>query len=187
MTTEITTLANGLRVVTAAHAAPRDGVARRVGRRPARATRRKTRARHLAFPRAHGVQGHEAAQRPSRSPRRSRRSAASSTPPPAWRRRPISRASSRAMKAWRWASWPTSCRIRRSAPGELERERAGDPAGDRRHRDSPDEIAYELLQDAAFPAGGRAADPRHPDERRQLHRSRPEALPWSAAIGLRTW
>ena len=35
-------------------------------------------------------------------------------------------------------------------------------------RDSPDEIAYELLQDAAFPdAGHRPADPRHRRERRR--------------------
>ena len=59
----------------------RHGIARPLGRcrHAARAGRDQ---RRRAFPRAHGVQGHRAAQRPRRSPRRSRRSAAISTPTP---------------------------------------------------------------------------------------------------------
>ena len=45
------------------------------GSAPARA-RKRERARHLASPRAHGLQGHRAGAAPATSPRRSRRSAA---------------------------------------------------------------------------------------------------------------
>ena len=73
------------------HAASGDRLARRLGRRrqPRRARRR---ARHFAPSRTHGLQGHQAAAPRARSPRRSRRSAATSMPRPRSRRRPITRA-----------------------------------------------------------------------------------------------
>ena len=88
---------------------------------------------------------------PPTSPRRSRRSAASSMPPPAWRPPPTSRACSRPTSASRSISWPTSCRSRATPQDELEREREVILQEIAATRDSPDEIAYELLQDAAFP------------------------------------
>ena len=61
---------------------------------------------------------------------------------------------------------------------ELEREREVILQEIAATRDSPDEIAYELLQDAAFPdqAIGRP-DPRHHAERHELRRRRPAHVP----------
>ena len=58
---------------------------------------------------------------------------------------------SRAMSASRSISWPTSCRSRATPQEELEREREVILQEIAATRDSPDEIAYELLQEAAFP------------------------------------
>ena len=68
--------------------------------------------------------------------------------------------------------------IPRYAQDELEREREVILQEIAATRDSPDEIAYELLQDAAFPnqAIGRP-DPRHHAERHQLRRRRPAHVP----------
>ncbi len=61
--------------------------------------------------------------------------------------------------------------IPRYAEDELEREREVILQEIAATRDSPDEIAYELLQDAAFPAPGhRSADSRHGRERRPVQR-----------------
>ena len=144
------------------HAARRDGVARRMGRRPARATSSERRARHLASARAHGLQGHRAAQRQRhrRGDRGGRRRAQRRHQP--GDHRLLSRACSRPTSASRSISWPTSCRSRATPQDELEREREVILQEIAATRDSPDEIAYELLQDAAFPEpGDRPADPRH--------------------------
>ncbi len=62
----------------------------------------------------------------------------------------------------------------RHAQGELEREREVILQEIAATRDSPDEIAYELLQEAAFPdAVHRPAHPRHGREREELPPSRP--------------
>ncbi len=75
---------------------------------------RDERARPLAPPRAHGVQGHRARARPPTSPRRSRRSAARSTPRPASRRPPTTRACSRTTCRSPSTSSATSSAIRAS-------------------------------------------------------------------------
>ena len=84
-------LANGLDRDQPCDGRGRDRLARHLGRRrqPKRSARRAWRR---AFPRAYGLQGHRAAQRSATSPRRSRRSAASSTPRPGSTRPPITRA-----------------------------------------------------------------------------------------------
>ena len=88
MTVRLATLANGLRIVTDRIDTVETvslGVWVAVGTRhePAADQRRR------AFPRAHGVQGHRAALGARASPRRSRRSAATSTPIPRARAPPI--------------------------------------------------------------------------------------------------
>ena len=55
------------------------------------------------------------------------------------------------MSASRSTSSPTSCRTRAFGRPELEREREVILQEIAATRDSPDEIAYELLQEAAFP------------------------------------
>ena len=93
------------------HAASGDGVAGHLGRRrrAPRAGRASTASRTCwsTWP-SRAPSG----AAPATSPRRSRRSAASSMPPPAWRPPPITRACSRPMSASRSTSWPTSCRSR---------------------------------------------------------------------------
>ena len=90
MSVEVTRLPSGLTVVT--DSMPHLETASLgvwVGvRQPRRAAGR---ARHLASARAHGVQGHHAPHARARSPRRSRRSAATSMPRPASRPPPITR------------------------------------------------------------------------------------------------
>ena len=132
------------------HAARGDGVARRVGRRR-RAPRAGGRARHLASARAHGLQGHRAAQRQRhrRGDRGGRRRAQCRHQP--GDHRLLRARAARPTSASRSISWPTSCRSRATPQDELEREREVILQEIAATRDSPDEIAYELLQDAAFP------------------------------------
>ena len=130
------------------HAASADRLARRVGRmrQPRRSGRR---ARHLAFSRAHGVQGHRAAQRARRSPRRSRRSAAISTPPPARDDRLLCpRAEGgRAARARRPVRHPDRAGVR--SRRDHAREERHHP-GDRRSRGHPDDLVFDHLQSTAF-------------------------------------
>ena len=70
--------------------------------------------------------------------------------------------------------------IPRYAQDELEREREVILQEIAATRDSPDEIAYELLQDAAFPGtGDRPADSRHRRERQRFQLHGPAHLPES--------
>ena len=71
--------------------------------------------------------------------------------PPAWRPPPTSRASSRPTSAIALDILADILQIPRYAQEELEREREVILQEIAATRDSPDEIAYELLQDAAFP------------------------------------
>ena len=150
MTVEITRLANGLRVVSQ-HMPHLETVSLGVWVAAGRAPRAGARARHLASAGAHGLQGHRAAQRQRhrRGDRGGRRRAQCRHQPRDHRL--LSRACSRTTSASRSISWPTSCRIPRYAEDELEREREVILQEIAATRDSPDEIAYELLQDAAFP------------------------------------
>ena len=165
MSTSETRLANGLRVVS--HRMPSlesvsMGIWVGVGARHeiARA------ARHLAPARAHGLQGHRAGAAPATSPRRSRRSAASSMPPPASRPPPTSRRVLPADIGLGLDILADILQHPRHAEDELEREREVILQEIAATRDSPDEIAYELLQETAFPdqSIGRP-DPRHRQER----------------------
>ena len=106
MSVEVTRLPSGLSVVTDAHAASGDGLARRLGRlrQPQRSGRTSTAFRTCSSTwRSRAPSG--AAR--GRSPRRSKRSAATSTPRPASRRPPITRACSRPTCRSRSTCWPT--------------------------------------------------------------------------------
>ena len=106
------------------------GLARRLGRRR-HAPRAGRDQRRRASARAHGVQGHRAAHAPAPSPRRSRRSAATSTPIPA---REITAYYAKVLKEDVPLALDILADILQHSmfdPDELERERARHPAGDR--------------------------------------------------------
>ena len=150
MSVEVTRLASGLSVVTDTHAASGNGRAWRVGRRrqPRRAAGR---ARHFAPPRAHGLQGHEAAQRAADRRRRSRRSAAISTPRPASRRR---RYFARVLKADVPLALDVLADILSEPtfdPEELRREQNVIVQEIGATEDAPDDLVFDRLQETAFP------------------------------------
>ena len=108
-------LDNGLRILTERMTQVRSVS---IGVWLTRGSRHETRRarRHRALRRAHALQGHRRPARPKTSPRRSIRSAASSTPSP---RRNTPATTSRCSTStcrWRSTSSPTSCAIRPSAP-----------------------------------------------------------------------
>ena len=78
--------------------------------------------------------------------------------------------------------------FRAIADDELEREREVILQEIAATRDSPDEIAYDLLQEAAFPEpAGRPADPRHAGERRAASRPTTCARSWRATTAPAAW
>ena len=163
-------------------------LARRLGRlrQPRRAAGR---ARHLASARAHGVQGHRRAAPRARSPRRSRRSAATSTPRPASRPPPITRACSRPTCRSRSTSCPTSSPIRRSIRTSSQREQNVIVQEIGAAEDTPDDLVFDHLQETAFPGpAGRPLDPRHAARRvRSFDRRKLARLSRRATIARPTW
>ena len=130
----------------------------------------RRRARHFASARAHGLQGHQAAQRARRSPRRSRRSAAISMPRPASKRPAISRACSRPTCRWRSTCWPTSCRDPAFDAGRAAARAERDRAGDRRGRGRARRPGVRpLAGDGLSQAAGRPLHPRHAGDGALVH------------------
>ena len=116
MSVEVTRLASGLRRRHRRDAASARPPRSACGSAPAAATSAPDEHGISHLPRAHGVQGHRRGAPRARSPRRSRRSAAISTPRPASRRPPITRACSRPTCRSRSTCCPTSSPTRRSIP-----------------------------------------------------------------------
>ena len=112
---------------------------------------------------------------PARSPRRSRRSAAISMPPPASKAPPITRACSRPTCRSRSTCCPTSCRIRPSIPRRLLREQNVIVQEIGAVADTPDDLVFEHLQrDRVSGPAARPLDPRH--ARRRCARSTTASL-----------
>ena len=184
MTVELTTLGNGLRVVSDTHAAPRDGVARALGRRR-RAPRDRPRARHLAPARAHGLQGHASGAAPSDIAEEieavgGELNAATSLETTAYFARVLKGDDGVALE--HPGRHPAELRASR-ADGARARAR-GDPAGDRRH---PRQPRRHRLRAAArrglSRTGRRPADSRHAVERRAASPPPICARSWSADYG----
>ena len=162
MSVEVTRLPSGLTVVTDAmpHLQSASlGVWVGSGSRD----EQRRRARHFASARAHGVQGHARAAPRARSPRRSRRSAAISTPRPASRPPPITRACCK-------ADVPLALdvlvrhprRIRPSTRRSSQREQNVIVQEIGAAEDTPDDLVFDYLQATAFPGpADRPLDPRH--------------------------
>ena len=131
-------------------AAPRKRLAGRLGRRrqPRRAAGR---ARHLAPPRAHGLQGHARGAPRARSPRRSRRSAAISMPPPRSRPPPIMRACCKADVPLALDVLSDILADPAFDPEELQREQNVIVQEIGAAEDTPDDLVFDWLQEAAFP------------------------------------
>ena len=99
---------------------------------------------HMAF------KGTDAAHGLRRSPRRSRMSAARSTPPPASRPPPTMPACWPTTCRWRSTSSPTSCRTPSSTPQELEREQHVILQEIGAAHDTPDDIVFDRFTETAF-------------------------------------
>ena len=178
-------LPNGLRVVDAAHAASGNGLARRLGG-GRRAPRAGGRARHLALPRAHGVQGHERRIGPHIAEEiesvGGELNAATGLETTAYFARVLKGDDGSGARSHRRHS--AQFRLRPGARREREvilQEIAAS-------RDSPDDIVFDLLQDAAFPgqAIGRPILGTQTSVGRFSGR-RPDAPILASTIGLRPW
>ena len=119
---------------------------------------------HMAF------KGTSTAQRLRRSPRRSRMSAARSTPPPASRRPPSTPACSATTCRWPSTSSPTSCTEFEVRRRRARARAARDPAGDRRRaRHARRHRLRPLHRDGLPPPDDRPLDPRHAGDGQILH------------------
>ena len=147
---ELTTLANGLRVVSEAHAAPADGLPSASGSTSARAT---SRPRSTASPTCSSTWRSRAprAAPPAPSPRRSSASAAASTPTPRASTPPTTPGSWPPTSSSPPTSWPTSSSTRRFDPAELEKERHVVLQEIGQVKDTPDDLVFDLLQEASYP------------------------------------
>ncbi len=149
MSVQVTKLENGSDRGERKHAAPRKCCAGDLGQ--GWGAQRKARgARHCPSAGAHGLQGHRPAVRPSRSPRKSRMSAATSTPRPASRPRPTMPASCATTCRWPSTSCTTFWPIRHSTKANWSASSTSSCRRSARQTTRPDDLVFDVFQDTAF-------------------------------------